>query len=244
MKYAILSDIHGNLQALEAVYNDLTKEQVDEIYNLGDFINYGPQSDEVVDFIIKHNIHSILGNHEYALLHEETLANFQIHARLSFLITKPLISQKSFDYIRTLPTHLSTRDLYFVHGIPPDNFSDYVFQLTDSEFSNILDSMKEKLFFAGHTHRQGIYMMDNNHLNGQTMVPNEKNKINDKAMINVGSVGQPRGKSKKAHYVIYDAIKNYVMLKTVDYDVDKTIQLLKEKNYPLINIQVLKQNRY
>ncbi|MFP4549067.1 MAG: metallophosphoesterase family protein, partial [Fidelibacterota bacterium] len=207
MKIAILSDIHGNYEALKSALLECEQEKVDKIYNLGDFINYGPQSEEVIREIIKRKIPSILGNHEYALLNENFLDHFQVHAQLSFFITQSMISKKSYQFINSLPTHIQEHKLYFVHGTPPDNLFDYVYALSDYQFNEIFNAMDAKLFFVGHTHQCAVYKKSKNKIEKLPLFPEEPVKIEqtDKAIVNVGSVGQPRGSNKNAHFVIYDS---------------------------------------
>ncbi|MBN2281465.1 MAG: metallophosphoesterase family protein [Candidatus Marinimicrobia bacterium] len=242
MKIAVLSDIHGNYEALRAVYEDLQKEEAKKIINLGDFINYGPQSEEVVAFVKDHFDVSILGNHENAILHEETLSNFQVHSKLSFMITKDQLSGRSIRFIKKLKYFYCENECYYVHGIPPKNCQDYIFRLSESEIREIFLTFEQRLFFVGHTHVQGLYFFEKQNLVVQKMIPDHKQYLssNKKFFINVGSVGQPRGHDKDAHYVIYDDSNHYIKMNTVKYNVEKTLRLLEEKNYPHINGEILK----
>ncbi len=244
MKIAILSDIHGNYEALKPVLQRCEEESVDKIYNLGDFINYGPQSEEVIQEIMARKIPSILGNHEYALLNEKFLDHFQVHAQLSFFITQPMISEKSYQFISNLPRHLQKNQLYFVHGTPPDNLFDYVYRLSDYQFSEIFNSMKATIFFVGHTHQCAVYKKSKRTIEKSSLHPGEPTGLapNDKAIINVGSVGQPRGSNKNAHFVIYDSSDNTIMLNTVPYNIEKTVHLMKKKHFPAINMEIIQQD--
>jgi len=242
MKIAVISDIHGNFEALKSVFEDIETEQVDKIINLGDFINYGPQSEEVTNFLLENEVLSILGNHENAILYDETLRKFQVHSRLSFMITKEQLSDNSINYIKTLKYFYKEDDCYYVHGIPPDNCSDYIFKLDENDVKEIFSTYKEKVFFVGHTHVQGMYFLNRDFLCKQKMIPDHEHRIDldKKIIINIGSVGQPRGHDKDAHYVIYNTEEHSVKMKIVKYDIEKTIQLLNKYRYPQINSEILK----
>jgi predicted phosphodiesterase len=126
MKIAIISDIHGNYEALLSVHEDIQKAEVDKIVCLGDFIGYGPQPEEVAQFLIENEIPCVLGNHENAIINPATLINFSTDAMLSIEITRNLISEETVQYISNLPTNLIIDDMLFVHGAPPDSIRDYI----------------------------------------------------------------------------------------------------------------------
>ena len=126
MKIAVLADIHGNLEAFQTVLADLDQQAVDAVYCLGDFIDYGADSEEVACEIIRRNIPTIMGNHEYALLDDQILNNLTDIAYESLMITKNLISEATLDFIRTLPIYLVAENIRFVHGVPPDSLEDYI----------------------------------------------------------------------------------------------------------------------
>lgn len=244
MKIAILSDIHGNYEALKSVLKSCDEEGVDKIYNLGDFINYGPQTEEVCQEIIARKIPTILGNHEYALLNENFLKHFQVHAQLSFFITRKMISEKSYLFIKKLPRHIHEEKLYFVHGTPPDNLFDYVYRLADYQMNEIFNTISAQLFFVGHTHQCAVYKNSKNEISKEVLFPEDPLVIQEteKAIINVGSVGQPRGSNKNAHFVIYNSMDNSIILRTIPYNINKTVALMKEKNFPAINMEILQKN--
>ncbi len=243
MRYAILSDIHGNYEALKSVVHHIKLESIDHIINLGDFINYGPQSAEVIDFLRDSDIVSILGNHEYALLHEDRLPSFRRTAQLAFYITKQYLSDRHYTFIASLPKLLSKDNLFFIHGTPPDYIARYIFSLAPNEIRSIFDQMAASQFFVGHTHQQGLYYFKGLKFNKINLIPGELFNIDQipKIIINVASVGQPRGENKDAHYVIYDSTKKTIQLKTVPYDIEKTVKLLKKRNFPKIYREILRR---
>lgn len=243
MKIAIISDIHGNYEALLSVHKEIQKSEVDKIVCLGDFIGYGPQPEEVAQFLMGNDIPCVMGNHENAIINPATCIHFSTDALLSIEITRNLISDKTIEYISKLPTNLIIDDMFFVHGAPPDSIRDYIIRLSDDELLEIFDHLEQRIAFIGHTHdplccfydgeaidfkflRQGINQID----------PKVKN------IINVGSVGQPRDGNSDAKYVIFNDADFTVDLRYVKYDIDKTARLIEERNFPKYNAERLYQN--
>ena len=243
MKIAIISDIHGNFEALLSVQKDIQKCEIEKIICLGDFIGYGPQPEEVAQFLIENKISCVLGNHENAIINPATLINFIRDAMLSIEITRNLISDKAVQYISNLPINLNIDDMLFVHGAPPDSINTYLTRLSDDELKEIFDNLEQKIAFIGHTHDPLYFCYD-----GKTfelkMLRQGINQIdpNVKNIINVGSVGQPRDGNSDAKYVIFDDAEFTVDLRCVKYDIDKTAELLEKKGFPKYNAERLYQN--
>jgi predicted phosphodiesterase len=243
MKIAVISDIHGNYEALLSVHKDIQQAKVDKIICLGDFIGYGPQPEEVAQFLIENEIPCVLGNHENAIIHPETLVNFSTDAMLSIEITRDLISDKTVKYISNLPANLIMDDMLFVHGAPPDSINIYFYRLSDDELLEIFDHLEQHFAFIGHTHDPLYCCYDGKTIELKMLSPGV-NQIDPsmKHIINVGSVGQPRDGNSDAKYVIFDNPDFTVDLRWVKYDIDKTADLLAKKNFPKYNAERLYQN--
>ena len=224
-KYAILSDIHGNLFALEEVCNDLINQNIDSIILLGDLIDYGMQSNEVIDFI-KENFSSkiicnIWGNHENAILTKDfnhfsssrgvESAKFTdsiLTDDSKYYLNNELIHEGRFEFEldgkKVLAIHGSLNDYYW-KAIFPDNLNgDYI------DFDIVL---------SGHSHYphvfQKFYDFDN---------PDFRNK-KSVLFINPGSVGQPRNHNPNAQYAILDTDSMSVELRYIEYPKDKAMAL-------------------
>lgn len=243
MKIAIISDIHGNYEALMSVDEDIQEAEVDKIICLGDFINYGPQPEEVARYLIDNDIPCVLGNHENAIMHKEALAKFNEYAMFSIEITRGLISKETLEYISKLPVNLIMDNMLFVHGAPPDSVNAYITRLSDDELTGIFNSMKQQIAFIGHTHDILYCGYDGHEFEFKNMCRGA-NKIDPtmKHLINVGSVGQPRDGNSDAKYVIFDNTEFAVDLRYVKYDIDKTAKLIEERNFPKYNAERLYQN--
>ena len=132
MRIAVVSDIHGNLEALKQVLADIDQSGVDSVVCLGDNIGYGPESEGVVNLIRKRNIPSVMGNHELAIVEPMYVDRMNPTARRSLLLTQKLISQDTLEYIKSLKTSLIFHESLCVHGCPPDSVTKYLFQVSST----------------------------------------------------------------------------------------------------------------
>jgi predicted phosphodiesterase len=233
---AVISDIHGNFEALKRVIADIDLSKVDKIMCLGDMIGYGPQPEEVVRLIIEKEIGCILGNHERALIDDRRLNTFSGTARISLEITRNLISENTVAFIRSLSINHIFNDFLFVHGTPPDSASTYFDRLSDEEYDHIFRELQQPVAFVGHTHDPVCFLSDGDIFCHQLLKRGENRlKQGLKYIINVGSVGQPRDGDPNAKYVIFDDDSMTVDLRYVSYDIDKSADLIVKRGFPKIN---------
>jgi predicted phosphodiesterase len=225
MRLAIISDIHGNLEAFQQVLADIERSRIDQVICLGDMIGYGPEPEEVIQLIQKENIPSIMGNHELAILEPRYLEWFNILCQMSLDKTKRLLSHETIHYIHALKNYLKLGEALFVHGSPPDSVMTYIYELSDSDLETLLQAREEKFFFVGHTHDLLLKMYDGNAVYSQPLsegvFPLQENQ---KYLVNVGSVGQPRDGNNQAKYVIWDQAAANLEVRFVPYDIGRTVQ--------------------
>lgn len=240
MKFAIISDIHSNLEAFIAVFNDIKKNNIKEIFCAGDLIGYGPNPNEIVKTVIENNIKSVGGNHDYALADNLLLEKFNSNAKKSILITREIILPEYFNYILNLPVKISKHNFLFVHGCPPDSFTKYIIYVSDDVLKDIFIKTKHFISFTGHSHVPEIIRFNNGNIIRSVL---NKGLINldssDKYIINVGSVGQPRDNNNNAKYVIYNTDDYSIDLKYVEYDIKKTAEKILKLNLPPYNAERL-----
>jgi predicted phosphodiesterase len=156
MKIAVLSDIHGNFEAMCQVLADADQRQVDHMLCLGDCIGYGPEPEAVMAEMRRRAIPCIIGNHEMAVLDRVHLNWFNPMARTSLEKTLTMLSAESMAFIRRLPYHQVLLGCRCVHGYPPDSAQTYLFQKTAPELRQTFLSMDEPICFIGHTHNLEI----------------------------------------------------------------------------------------
>ncbi len=229
MRQALISDIHGNLEALQAVLADIATQSVDGIVCLGDVVGYGPNPNECLDLVMRRASRTILGNHDQAALFDPDGFN-PVALRAIYWTrdqlnvgTKQVVNRR-WDFISELERFYQNDKFLFVHGSPRDPTNEYVFPETIYD-KNKIDSMFQRVpqyCFQGHTHMPGIFTPDLEFIRPSQcdyVFPLGKEKL----MINVGSVGQPRDEDNRACYVILDYDAKRIYYRRVDYAFEDTI---------------------
>ncbi|MDO5581039.1 MAG: metallophosphoesterase family protein [Planctomycetia bacterium] len=242
MKRAILSDIHSNLEALQAVLKDFDQEGVAEFYCLGDLVGYGPNPVECIDLITKDPRRKIclLGNHDQAAIFNP--AGFNPAAERAIYWTRRQLDQSPrsrefWDFIGELPRSHKDGDFLYVHGSARNPVSEYVFSddILEKLKMNKLFSIIPRYCFQGHTHVPGIFTEEGRYFRSSELPDGRyvlgKSDQGDKAeklMINVGSVGQPRDKDPRACYVLLDTETNVIEYRRIPYDSSLTCEKIRD----------------
>ena len=243
-RIAIISDIHSNMAALNAVIADLTAQQVQAVYCLGDVVGYGPEPIEAMKTVIAicANGKIICGNHDHAVIHEPI--GFNAEARNAALWTNQVIragfaglfsgKRRRWNWLRDLPTSFTEEDCLFVHASPRQHLEEYILeehtkgrsfmgedpqQLLEENFALVPHTC-----FIGHTHRPGVITGDDYVWHSLPQLDYHWTIDSRKTIINVGSVGQPRDGDPRSCYVIFDG--NEVVWRRVEYDVERTKKLI------------------
>ncbi|MCX7805992.1 MAG: metallophosphatase family protein [Planctomycetota bacterium] len=242
MRQAIISDIHANLTALDAVMDDIGRHDVDEILCLGDIVGYGPDPVECVDMVRTRCKWCICGNHDAALFMTHPIG-FNKYAReaiewhRSVLLPGFFSLPSKFDrwkWLESLPDRRIEGDRMFVHGSPRDPVMEYVGEedVVDMGFGPSdkivrIFEMIERICFVGHSHKPGVVCEDYKWIKPADLKDYEfRMPENGKVLVNIGSVGQPRDRIKDACYVIFDGEK--VLFRRVPYDVEKVRKRIAE----------------
>ncbi len=235
MRLAILSDIHGNLEAFRAVSDDLSGRKVDGIVSLGDMIGYGPDPEEVVQGVRRLQCHSLLGNHEDALLGEGARRWMNFQARENNIQTELLLSPDSLAYCRGLPRSLRLGELLFVHGFPPDSVFAYLYNQPDRKIVELFASSPASIFFVGHTHDLELVRGDGENIFREPLAEGlVRLRPKEKCIINAGSVGQPRDGDKRAKYLIWDDDTRELRVLFIPYDFRLTARKIIARGFPEI----------
>ncbi len=220
MKIAILSDIHGNYDALTRVLADVDALRPDRTVCLGDCVGYGPEPEEVIQTIRRRRIPTIAGNHEMAIRVPDDLKRFNPSARRSLQLSLARLSAETLKYIHQLPTSMILEGCRCVHGFPPDSAHIYLFQKSVDELTAAFSRMRERLCFVGHTHDLKIVRWDGeNPQRGPLAIGLTQLDPQNHYIVNVGSVGQPRDGSPQAKYVVWHADQNQIETRAIDYDI-------------------------
>ncbi|MCW7753725.1 metallophosphoesterase [Desulfobotulus sp. H1] len=233
--FAILSDIHGNLEALMQVLKDMKSMGIMKGISLGDNIGYGPCPNEVVATLLANNIPSVLGNHESGILTLSEQAWFNSSARQALMRTQELLTPATMDHIRKYPRYDSFCDCRFVHGCPPADIRTYLFEKDDEEMVQLFGFFEESICFVGHTHDLDRILWDGTTLHRNMSAESiHCLKKHERAIINCGSVGQPRDGDNRAKYIIYDPLERCFLIRKVPYDIQKTVSAILKAGLPKV----------
>jgi diadenosine tetraphosphatase ApaH/serine/threonine PP2A family protein phosphatase len=221
MRYGVLGDIHGNLSALEVVLGHLAKRGVDQIISVGDVVGYGAAPRECIGLLRSVGAVVAKGNHDAATAGEIDLLYFNNYAREAVKWTQSVMTDEEIEWLTALPYTLDLEHCSVGHGTyhQPELF-DYIQSTTDADPS--LDAMELPVCFVGHTHVPVtlLRLIDDPHRTAYTVEDEVDLGEVRRALVNVGSVGQPRDEDCRAAYAIYDSEKESVRICRADYDID------------------------
>lgn len=220
MRIAVLSDVHGNLEALEAVLADVDRGGADLLYSLGDIVGYGPSPGACLEVIRRRAAVSLAGNHDAAVAGLASLEDFNEFARSAVEWTAARLDAGQLEYLGSLPYLHRERELLLVHASPiePERWH-YIHGLADID--EHFAAFAERLCFVGHSHRPGVYAIGA----GCSLTrrgERESLRAGFRYLVNAGSVGQPRDRDIRASYVLYDTAGESVEVRRVSYPVEKT----------------------
>lgn len=242
MKTAIISDIHGNLQALQAVLTDIDRQGITDIISLGDNIGYGPEPEEVFKTLTARGIPSLMGNHELALIQHRSLLRLNPSAQRSLEITRTLISAETLAALSGLDLFWIRGGVRFVHASPPQSVTAYILDLAPSSLDKIFSSFPERIAFFGHTHT--LQLFEHNHpAMPLEQWPPDLIRLNrsSRYLVNCGSVGQPRDMlNNLAKYITWDREEETIEIHGVPYAVETTIENLTRLGFPSFNAERLR----
>ncbi len=230
MRYAIFSDVHGNLEAFAAAEEFYRDQKIDRFIFLGDIVGYGADPGECLKRLVLLNPVAIAGNHDWGVADKFDPDYFNTYAREALFWTRKNLSPEEISCLgRFLLTHWE-EDFICVHGSlsDPGQFY-YILDINDAALNFPL--MDKHLCFVGHTHRSEVYILENDRiarLGGQEI----KLKPGAQYIINVGSVGQPRDRDRRASLCIYDSNEGTVRFKRLEYDIKKAAGKIIQNSLP------------
>jgi diadenosine tetraphosphatase ApaH/serine/threonine PP2A family protein phosphatase len=221
MRVLVLSDVHANLQALEAVLSDAGP--YDSVWCLGDLVGYGPDPNEVIDRIRRlPGLLCLIGNHDQAALGIIPLARFNQDAGAAAAWTMDHLSPDNAAYLRSLPSRITFEDFTLAHGSPRQPVWEYILDLQSADGN--FDSFSTNYCLIGHSHLPLIFHRAP--LNGHAVsVPVPWGKafgLEPRMILNPGSVGQPRDMDPRAAYAILDIAAGTWSPRRVEYEVERT----------------------
>jgi len=236
VRYLILSDVHANWIALEAVLDFLKRNSIeyDRVISLGDYVDYGPHPNEVIEWFKENCGICLLGNHDEALLNPSSRRHFSDLAYRCSAWTERHIHPNSLNFLKGLKPVLRRDGVTYVHAAPSDPLWMYIFTLEDAALAFRDDSAR--IIFVGHTHVPSYFARSKNGVVGGQVVGRSMRMEfmpGVRYIINPGSVGQPRDRLPGASFGIYDEDDNSFTWYRVDYDIDKLKREIKEVGLPM-----------
>jgi putative phosphoesterase len=210
MKIAVMSDIHGNLNALNAVFQDIPRD-IDITIVCGDTVGYGPKPMECTEKVMEKVDICITGNHEDALIEGRNFNSTT--ARFGLKHAKEHLHSKHFKWIESLRNKISTSEYLIFHSHPEPTINDHIYpEDIENQLASYFD--ENRIIMYGHTHTPVI------------------RKIKDCLVVNPGSVGQPRDGNNDASYAILHSEELEAEIKRVDYSIQDTIRNMEKFNFP------------
>lgn len=233
MKYGILGDIHGNLSALETVLTCMDREGIDRLVSVGDVVGYGAAPRECIAILRERTAAVVLGNHDAACIDRLDVSSFNNYARAAVQWTRQELTREDKAWLTALPMTVHLEHCSVAHGtLHKPELYDYIQSTTDADPS--LDEMPLPVCFVGHSHVPValLRLRDDPTRTFYTKDPIIDCEEAHRALINVGSVGQPRDEDPRAAYAIYDSDKCVVRILRVTYDIDREMRRIRDAGLP------------
>jgi len=232
MRYAIISDIHGNLEAFEAALGALDGEKIDEILCAGDIVGYGADPASCVKKIRELGCVTVCGNHDAAVSGRMGTAYFNDAARKAISWTRNNIKSDAAEFLGNLALTHENRHFVLVHGTLHEA-REFHYMLDQNAASETFRLMKKRLCFVGHSHLPGVFMLKRNIID-YSSAESVDLKAADKAIINAGSVGQPRDGDPRLCYAIYDTDEESITFRRERYDITPAQDKILDAGLPFI----------
>jgi predicted phosphodiesterase len=231
MRVLVISDIHANLTALEAVLKEA--DGVDATWCLGDIVGYGPDPNQCIARIRGlPNLVCLLGNHDAAALGKIDVDAFNAEARVSVQWMQSELSEESQAFLKDLPEKITLENITLTHGSPRNPVWEYILDLRIAQIN--FSFFDTPFCFIGHTHLPVIYRMVSDYAAVRMMVPapGETVVLKPRGLLNPGSVGQPRDRDARAAYAIFDTKTSSWEYHRVAYDVASVQKRIYDANLP------------
>lgn len=235
VRYLIISDIHANLAAFDAVLAAVELESIDQMWCLGDVVGYGPRPNECISRLQDaiDDFHCVAGNHDWAAISRIDIAEFNPSAKMACQWTSQQLTPENRAYLKSLPTRVVQGNHTLVHGSPREPIWEYIIYPSTAQLN--FQFFDTQLCFVGHTHAPAIFREETpkHKFEISIPVPGEPIQIDDERLIiNPGSVGQPRDGDPRAAYMVFDDDAKIMEYYRVPYEVAMTQALMMEEGLP------------
>jgi predicted phosphodiesterase len=232
MRYAILGDIHSNLEAFQTVLEDIEKKgPVDKILCLGDIVGYGPEPKECIHLLHQYDFICVAGNHDWAAVGNINISEFNPDAAQANYWTSGQINEDNKEFLLRLPQIVTEGDFTLAHGSPREPIWEYLLSMKAAQDN--FSFFQTKFCLVGHSHIPLIFEYTDDHITFHEFVPETAIPLGEnRLIINPGSVGQPRDSDPRASYAIYDSKNSVIYNYRIEYDISATQQKMLKQELP------------
>lgn len=250
MRIGVVSDIHANLEALDAVLAHLDSQAPDLVVCLGDFVGYGPDPNACVERLHPRLRLAVMGNHDQAALGRSPIDHFNLFAQEAIVWTRQALDEGSRTYLASLPqradlseAHPDLPGVLLVHGSPRRPLDEYLLETRAARASFVAAAFQVAL--VGHTHQPAVFVESRHRVGAQGLLPEVPlvMKPTHRYIISVGSVGQPRDGDPRAAYLVLDTERRTATLFRVPYAIEETQRKMDAAGLPVPLIERLALGR-
>jgi predicted phosphodiesterase len=232
MRVAVISDVHANYHALEAVLQEVDAARVDAVWCLGDTVGYGPRPNECCDVVKERAEHCLVGNHDLVVLGELTVSDFNDEAAAAAIWTAEVLTPESRAFLAGLRPFGRVDGVDLFHASARDPVWEYV--LTEEAAQATLDLSEASLVLVGHSHVALAITGSDGHVSGGPAPGGSKVTLDGRWLLNPGSVGQPRDGDPRAAWLLLDFEGRFAEFHRVPYSIERTQAEMRERGLPQV----------
>ena len=230
MRVAVISDVHANYQALEAVLREIDAAGVDAVWCLGDTVGYGPRPNECCDVVRERAAQCLVGNHDLVVLGELTVDEFNDEAAAAAIWTAEVLTPESHAFLASLKPFGEADGVDLFHASARDPVWEYV--LTEEAARATLELSSAQLILVGHSHVALAITAEDGRVGGGPARGGSKVALDGRRLLNPGSVGQPRDGDPRAAWMLLDLEERFAEFRRVPYSIERTQAEMRERGLP------------
>jgi predicted phosphodiesterase len=232
MRVAVISDVHANYHALEAVLKEIDAARADAVWCLGDTVGYGPRPNECCDVVKDRADHCLVGNHDLVVLGELTVSEFNDEAAVAAIWTAEVLTPESRSFLAGLKPLGHTEGVDLFHASARDPVWEYV--LTEEAALATFELSAAPLVLVGHSHVALAITADEARVGGGPAPGGSKVTLDGRWLLNPGSVGQPRDGDPRAAWLLLDLDERFAEFHRVPYSIERTQAEMRERGLPQV----------
>jgi diadenosine tetraphosphatase ApaH/serine/threonine PP2A family protein phosphatase len=232
MRVAVISDVHANYHALEAVLEEIDFARVDAVWCLGDTVGYGPCPNECCDVVKDRAGHCLVGNHDLVVLGELSVSDFNDEAAEAAIWTTGVLTPESRAFLASLKPFGEVEGVDLFHASARDPVWEYI--LTEEAALATLELSAAPLVLVGHSHVALAITADDGRVGGGPAPGGSKVTLDGRRLLNPGSVGQPRDGDPRAAWMLLDLEERFAEFRRVPYSIERTQAEMRERGLPQV----------